>query len=290
MVTYWLIGETTSGSRNRAHQKRQVQMISTVDHTGEKRRLKSSLRNRMSSSPGRPFGRGQLLDTHQLTSSLDSPKKLRFANSSDEDHNEVDCCSEQQRHRHIQEPMTAPSSFDTVDEIASNSKRNSCPNLNNCAGGIVNTNCSSEESNRVLQKPHFHKKYRMSGTASLVDVCTFPTITETTATTTTTTSINSSPLLSRTPKIELSSPEETERLSLTNDCRWPLLRDEQHKSGGCVSNSREKANGDRETVVWRRWLIYSFFSFTFDSACSLLVISHSHFLHPIRLFFFPLRA
>ena len=271
--TYWLIGETTTGSRNRAHQRRQAQLIATVDHTGEKRRLKSSLRNRTSTSPARPFGtRGQLLE-NQLASSLDSPKRLRFANSSDEDRNNVVVDVEEHRHRHHHqppEPLTAPSSFDMVDEIASNSKRNSCPNLkvlsNNCSigsgggggggggGAIDRSSCSADCENRPRPPPPqgYHKKYRMSSMTSLGEASAdaFPTITETTAATT---SINSSPLLlsrKHHPKIELSSPEETERLSLINDCRWPLLRDSEHNGpNGSSSNGREKANGDRETVV-----------------------------------------
>jgi len=177
---------------------------------------------------------------------------------------------EEHRHRHHHqppEPLTAPSSFDMVDEIASNSKRNSCPNLkvlsNNCSigsgrggggggGAIDRSSCSADCENRHRPTPPqgYHKKYRMSSTTSLGEADAFPTITETTAATT---SINSSPLLlsrKHHPKIELSSPEETERLSLINDCRWPLLRDSEHNGpNGSSSNGRKKANGDRETVV-----------------------------------------
>ncbi len=175
MVTYWLVGEKAGNhirQRGRAHPSN---------------RPKSSLRN-----PGYKLA-GTAKD---LASSLDSPKKLRFANDS----------------------PTSPSAggVEILDETTpfAGSKRNSCPNLKVGAGAfMLQPTFSRSVERKLCYQPH-----RLS-TTSLVEALTFSSNSKTP---------NgrpqqfplSSPSRTRrgeNPKIELSPPEES-----LNDC-WPLL-------------------------------------------------------------------
>lgn len=191
MVTYWLVGEKAGShrQRGRAHQSN---------------RPKSSLRNTNHKLNSERYKK-------DFASSLDSPKRLRFAADS----------------------PTSPSTIgvEIMNETTpfASSKRNSCPNLKANSGAIMLKPVFSRSVERKLcYQPH-----RLS-TTSLVEALTFH------AKSTPTTPNGklqqcpvSSPKRSRSdnPKIELSPPEET-----PND-RWPLL-DKKHLN-----------ESDRETSV-----------------------------------------
>ncbi|XP_046437666.1 guanylate cyclase 32E-like isoform X2 [Daphnia pulex] len=208
MVTYWLVGEET-GSQIRQRGR---------PNGPWPNRPKSSLRNHKL-----PRNRHNRED---LASSLDSPKKLRFASDS---------------------PAAGPSTVDVeiMDETVPfvvTSKRNSCPNLkvNAQVGGftLMQPSFSRSFERKLCYQPH-----RLS-TTSLVEAITlssshngshrtpngksqlhFPL-----------SSPNSSRIRGENPKIELSPPEES-----MNDC-WPLL--DPHYTG-----NEHGLRDDRETSV-----------------------------------------
>ncbi|XP_046653495.1 guanylate cyclase 32E-like isoform X2 [Daphnia pulicaria] len=208
MVTYWLVGEET-GSQIRQRGR---------PNGPWPNRPKSSLRNHKL-----PRNRHNRED---LASSLDSPKKLRFASDS---------------------PAAGPSTVDMeiMDETVPfvvTSKRNSCPNLkvNAQVGGftLMQPSFSRSFERKLCYQPH-----RLS-TTSLVEAITlssshngshrtpngksqlhFPL-----------SSPNSSRIRGENPKIELSPPEES-----MNDC-WPLL--DPHYTG-----NEHGLRDDRETSV-----------------------------------------
>ena len=174
MVTYWLVGEKAGNhirQRGRAH-------LSS--------RPKSSLRN---------TGYKLSSDRHKkdLASSLDSPKKLRFANDS----------------------PTSPlaTGVEILDETTpfTGSKRNSCPNLKVGVGAfMLQPTFSRSVERKLCYQPH-----RLS-TTSLVEALTFSS---NCAKTPNGRSQQSPSRAHRgeNPKRELSPPEES-----LNDC-WPLL-------------------------------------------------------------------
>lgn len=160
MVTYWLVGEAES--RRMQHS-----------------RLKSSMRN----------ANRWKQEQNDLASSLDSPKKLRFA--------ATDSVNKGQ-----------PS----IDESALGTKRNSCPNLK--VGGLLQPNSLNHSIERKVKSFYRHQPQRLSSTSSLVEALIFNPL-KTPNGRTMTSPIKS---IGETPKIELSPPEETG----FHDC-WPLL-------------------------------------------------------------------
>ena len=178
MITYWLIGE----KGNSRHQ-RGAKALNWP---------KSSLRNS-----------NKLREYHnsELTSSLDSPKKLRFAGDEEE--------AEGRPRRVLAE---------ILDETLT-SKRNSCPNLKVVSGGGVICNSISLPLN--TERKGTYKQIEShplaSSTTSLVEALTMS-------------QVKAVPLNGRRfslkrnhgemPKIELSPPEES--AARCNDY-WPLL-------------------------------------------------------------------
>lgn len=181
MVTYWLVGEKIGSQhrqRGRAHPSN---------------RPKSSLRNTSHKLTG---------DRHchkDLASSLDSPKKLRFAADS----------------------SSSPSGtgVEILDETTpfATSKRNSCPNLKANAGAVM----LQPSFSRSVERKLCYQPHRLS-TTSLVEALTFSSnAKQQTAPNGRPQQFSLSPSPTRNrgenPKIELSPPEES-----LNDC-WPLL-------------------------------------------------------------------
>ena len=203
MLTYWLVGEKAGTHRHRGRGA----------HTSSNR-PKSSLRNtnhhKLASERYKK----------EFASSLDSPKRLRFAADS----------------------PTSPSTIgvEITDETTpfAASKRNSCPNLKANFGPIMLKPVFSRSVERKLcYQPH-----RLS-TTSLVEALTFSAHAKSTPTTPNGKLQQQCPIsspLSSTkrsrndnPKIELSPPEDT-----PND-RWPLL------------DKKQLNESDRETSVWK---------------------------------------
>lgn len=191
MVTYWLIGEKTgSHHRQRGHRA--------------SNRPKSSMRN---------TGHNLIGDRHcrDLASSLDSPKKLRFANES----------------------SSSPSAtgVEMLNETLpfTGSKRNSCPNLK--AGSCVMLQPSFSRS---IERKLYFQPHRLS-TTSLVEALTFSSHAKTASNGRPQHFSLTSPASNKrgeNPKIELSPPEES-----LNDC-WPLLDPTKHAN-----------ESDKETCV-----------------------------------------
>lgn len=187
MITYWLVGEKGNRHRNTAQPTNWP---------------KSSLRNSHRL-------RGQSIE---LGSSLDSPKKLRFAND--------EIAKEEGEGMEI------------LDETVSG-KRNSCPNLKantSTSVSLQQPSFSNRSNHRTLKS---YSPQRLS-TTSLVEALTFPP--SLTCRNSTLNGRQHSPTLwplGATPKIELSPPDESTGL---NDC-WPLLE------------PRFVIEGDKETTV-----------------------------------------
>lgn len=180
MVTYWLIGEKF-GSQHRLRGHR--------NHSSN--RPKSSLRN---------TGHKLIGDRHcrDLASSLDSPKKLRFANPS----------------------SSSPSGtgVEILDETSPfvTSKRNSCPNLK--AGSCV---MLQPTLTRSIERKLYYQPHRLS-TTSLVEALTFSLQAKTASNGRPQPFSPANNKRGENPKIELSPPEES-----LNDC-WPLLDPTKH--------------------------------------------------------------
>lgn len=221
MVTYWLVGEET-GNQIRQRGK---------PNGPWSNRPKSSLRNASHKLARNRHNR------EDLASSLDSPKKLRFASDS----------------------PVVPSAVDveilneTVPFVVT-SKRNSCPNLkvNVQVGGFT---LMQPTFYRSIERKLCYQPHRLS-TTSLVEAITLSSNANKTSNGKSQLRFTlSSPMSSRirgeNPKIELSPPEES-----INDC-WPLL--EPHYA------TNEYGKDDRETSVWGKInvtvviLIYLFF-------------------------------
>lgn len=224
MVTYWLVGEETG---NQIRQRGRP-------NGPWPNRPKSSLRNHKL-----PRNRHNRED---LASSLDSPKKLRFASDS---------------------PAAGPSTVDVeiMDETVPfvvTSKRNSCPNLkvNAQVGGftLMQPSFSRSFERKLCYQPH-----RLS-TTSLVEAITLSSSNSNNASNRTPngksqlhftlSSPNSSRIRGENPKIELSPPEES-----MNDC-WPLL--DPH-----YASNENGIRDDRETSVWASKSIVIYFIFIF---------------------------
>ena len=193
MVTYWLVGEEES---------RRVQNV----------RPKSSLRNSKRWKQQQHFDNGDM-----MASSLDSPKRLRFADS-----------VEGEQHRQV-EILTDSSTLTT--------KRNSCPNLK--VGGMLQPNSFNHPVvvERKVKSFYRHQPHRKtpSSTTSLVDALIFSSLK--TAPNGRPPTPAASSKSGPTPKIALSPPDESAPFS---DC-WPLLDKNNYHV-----NHREN---DRETSV-----------------------------------------
>lgn len=207
MVTYWLVGEET-GNQIRQRGKANGPWSN---------RPKSSLRNASHKLARNRHNR------EDLASSLDSPKKLRFAADSPVVPSAVDV-------EILNETMP----------FAATSKRNSCPNLkvNAQVGGFT---LMQPSFCRSIERKLGYQPHRLS-TTSLVEAITLSSSSSANKTPNGKSQLHftlSSPLTSRVrgenPKIELSPPEES-----INDC-WPLL--DPHYA------ANEYGRDDRETSV-----------------------------------------